>query len=153
MHKSIVLIPLIAATAFVGGCVLPMSPLANQAHVVTPLTNQTETVVFKEPQVWYDQTFAPTRGIRFPEGTYYLEAEDSEYRFFRAPSDLEYRVLQGGQVIQDRFMPGGLCLSKRAFDLVPAGGYLFVDVHTNVLTWKLGADFMSMEGGRWTKNF
>jgi hypothetical protein len=153
MHKAIILIPLIAATAFLGGCVLPMSPLVNEAHVVTPLINQTNVVVFKEPEVWYDQAFAPTRGIRFPEGTYQLEAEDSEYRFFRAPSQLEYRVLQTGKVTDDHFMPGGLCLSKRAFDLVPAGAYLFVDEHTNVLTWKLGRNFMNMEGGRWTKNF
>jgi hypothetical protein len=153
MNKAVTLIPLIAAAALLGGCVLPLSPLTNKAHVVSPLTNQTNAVVFKEPMVWYDQTFAPTRGIRFPQGTYLLEAEDSEYRYFRAPSRIEYRVLQNGQVTDDHFMPGGLFLSKTLINLVPAGAYLSVDEHTNVLTWKLGGDFMGMEGGRWSKNF
>ena len=153
MNKSVTLIPLIAATVFLGGCVIPLSPLTHEARVVSPLPSQTNAVVFKEPMVWYDQALFPTRGIRFPEGTYRIESEDSEYRYFRAPSQIEYRVLQDGKVTDARFMPGGLFLSKRAFDLVPAGAYLFVDEYTNVLTWKLGGDFMGMEGGRWSKNF
>jgi hypothetical protein len=154
MDKSIILVSLMAASTLLGGCVLPMSPLAHEVHVVTPLTNQTNVVVFKEAEVWwYEQALAPTQGIRFPEGTYQLEAEDSEYLFFRAPSQIEYRVLQNGKVTDDRFVTGGLCLSKKTFDLVPAGAYSFVDEHADVLTWKLGRDFMNMEGGRWTKNF
>jgi hypothetical protein len=153
LSRTAILFPLLAVSTLLGGCLLPMSPLVNEAHVVTPLTNQTSVVVFKEPEVWTDQIFGPTSGIRFPQGTYHLEAEDGEYRFFRAPTDLEYRMFQNGQLIHARFMPGGLCLSKHAFDLVPAGAYSFVDVHTNVLTWKLGTEFMHMEGGRWTKNF
>jgi hypothetical protein len=153
MTKLIQLLSLIAATAFLSGCVIPLSPLTNEARVVSPLTGQTNAVVFKEPMVWYDQALFPTRGIRFPQGTYSLEAEDSEYRYFRAPSQIEYRVLQSGKVTDDRFMPGGLFLKKALINLVPAGAYLPVDAHTNVLTWKLGGDFLNMEGGRWTKNF
>jgi len=153
MRKLLILISLVALTFLFEGCVLPLSPLTHEARTVTPVTNQTNAVVIKEPMVWYDQAFAPARGIRFPQGTYHLEAEDGEYRYFRAPSQIEYRILQNGKVTDDRFMPGGLFLSKGFFNLVPAGGYLFVDTHTNVLTWKLGGDFMSMEGGRWTKNY
>ncbi len=142
---------LLAAAALTGCSVLTLSPLINEDRVVTPLANQTMTVTFKEPMVWSDQ--GPTRGIRFPAGTYLLEAEDSQYRYFRAPGPLEYRIFQNGATTDDRFMPGGFFLSKAAIDMVPAGAYLSTDDSRKTLTWKLGGDFLRMEGSRWTKNF
>jgi hypothetical protein len=153
MNKFLVLLFIIAATAFFSGCVAPMSPATHEARVVSPVVNQTKELVFKEPMVWYDQTFAPTRGIMFPQGTYQIEAEDSDYIYFHAPAEIEYRTLQGGSVTGDRFMPGGVFLAKTAINLVPAGAYLSVDKNTNVLTWKLGGSFLRMEGSKWTKNF
>ena len=153
MNKFVILLSTIAATTLFSGCVLPMSPLTHEARAVSPLTSQTKEVVFKEPMVWYDQSFAPTRGIMFPQGTYQLEAEDSDYLYFHAPAQIEYRSLQGGSVTDDQFMPGGVFLAKAGISLVPAGAYSSVDEHTNVLTWKLGGSFLRMEGSKWTKNF
>jgi hypothetical protein len=153
MHRFIAYFSLIAATMILGGCVVPLSPLTDEARIVSPVAGQTNMVVFKEPEVWYDQALFPSRGILLPQGTYRFESEDSEYRYFRAPDKIEYRTLKGSQVIDDLFIPGGLFLSKRTFDLVPAGAYRSVNEHTNVLTWKLGRDFINLEGGRWSKNF
>ena len=132
------------------GCVIPMSPLSNESRLVTPLTNQTAAVVFKESMVFYDRAFAPSHGIRFPEGRYVLEAEDREYRYYRAPTNIEYRVFANGIVSDGRFMPGGLFLGKQTLKVVPAGAYLSSEGNnTNMVTWKLGGEFLRLEGAKW----
>jgi hypothetical protein len=144
---------LIIVAAFINGCVLPMSPVTNESRIVSPLSNQTKSVTFKEPMVWYDSSFSPTRGIRFPDGTYLLEAEDNDYFYFQAPSQIEYRTMQNGNVTDDHYSSGGLFFKKAAFNLVPAGAYISTDNQTKILTWKLGGNFLNMEGSKWTKNF
>lgn len=107
-------------------------------------------LVLDESMVWLDQAvMAPTRGIRFPAGNYILEAEDGDYRYYRAPTSIEYRVFKDGKVTGDREMPGGIYISKAAITLVPAGGYLSVDDTHKMLTWKLGLDFMHLENQKW----
>jgi hypothetical protein len=106
-------------------------------------------IVFHERMVWYNQPRNPTRGIRFPAGTYRLEAEDDEYRYFRAPSDVEYRIFRDGRAVDGRFMPGGLFLGKTIWKAVPAGAYLSVDPTTKVATWNLGRNFLKLEGKLW----
>jgi hypothetical protein len=146
MRNLITLISMIAVLVLLGGCIVPLPPATKETRVVSPATNQTNLVVFKEPMVWYDHAGLRTKGIRLSEGTYPIESEDSEYRYFRAPNMIEYRTLHDGKVTSDYFIPGGFVLSKRAFDLVPAGVYFFVNEHTNILAWKLGEDFMHLEG-------
>jgi hypothetical protein len=153
MYRFIACFSLIAATMILGGCVIPLSPQTDQVRVVSPVTGQTNMVVFQEPEVWYDGPLHPSSGIMLPAGTYQFESEDSEYRYFRAPSKVEYRTVRGSEVTDDLFIPGGLFLSKRTFDLVPAGAYRSVNEHTNILTWKLGQDFINHQNGHWSKNF
>jgi hypothetical protein len=44
-------------------------------------------------------------------------------------------------------------LGKRSLRLVPAAGYIDDEGSTKILVWKLGGDFMSMEGKQWRKSF
>ena len=136
------------------GCgALTLSPLTSEDRSVSPVVDAGKSVILKESMVWYDQEVA-TRGIRFPEGQYLLEAEDAEYYYFRSPSPLEYRIFQNGSLTDGRFMPGGLFLSKALINMVPAGAYLSVeDPKQKTLTWKLGSNFLRKEGSLWTKNF
>ena len=140
---------------FLVGCGLmpPQSPVTGEDRAVTPLQMQEKQVVFKEAMVWLDRTFSPTRGIRFPEGVYTLEAEDKEYYYFRAPRDIEYRVFEDGRVVDGNFMPGGLYLGKKLLMMVPAGAYLSVNEQNKTMTWRLGGDFLRMEGRTWERNF
>ncbi|HEY4952978.1 MAG TPA: hypothetical protein VII71_06295 [Verrucomicrobiae bacterium] len=153
MKKFTIFFLLIIAAAFINGCALPMSPVTNESRTVSPLSNQTKSVTFKEAMVWYDSAFAPTSGIRFSGGTYRLEAEDNDYFYFQAPRQIEYRTIQNGNVTNDHFSPGGLFFKKAAFNFVPAGAYISSDNQMKILTWKLGANFLDMEGSKWTKNF
>jgi hypothetical protein len=128
----------------------PLSPVQSEDRVVSPTPPGHQVLVLGESMVWLDQAlYDPTRGIRFTAGTYTLEAEDADYRYYRAPSPIEYRVFANGKVKDGRFMPGGIYLSKALISLVPAGGYLSVDDTNKTLVWKLGADFMHSEGQKW----
>jgi hypothetical protein len=154
--KNIV-VPLVILLAL-GGCGgITLSPVTNEDRAVSPLTAQTRAVLFKESMVWYDQGPAPTRGVKLPEGAYVLEAEDTDYRYFHAPSQIEYRRFQNGNVTDARFFDGGLALSKSSLGLNAASVYQSGDASNKalvkILIWKLGGDFLKMEGSKWTKNF
>ena len=142
---------LLAVLLYTSGCVT-LSPVTQEDRVVRTIDDGKKRVIFEECMVWYDN-LTPTRGIRFPEGTYTLEAEDDEYYYFAAPAQLEYRVFRYGKVVDARKMPGGLYLGKKAFKMVPAGAYLSVDNQNKTFTWKLGSDFLLMEGRKWKKNY
>jgi hypothetical protein len=145
----------ILCCSVLGGCGLlpPQDPVSAQERTVTPTTTRDKTITLKESMVWYNRPFSATRGIRFPEGVYTLEAEDDEYYYFASPKEIEYRVFQEGKVVDGRSIPGGLFLGKRLFKMVPAGVYMTADEHTRIITWKLGAEFLRMEGKLWTRNY
>ena len=96
--------------------------------------------------------YLQTRGIRFAQGIYKLEAEDAEYRYFASPNPVEYRVFNNGTVVEDKFMEGGLAVAKK-FNLVPGAAYMNEATDEKILTWKLGAEFLNTEGRSWKKNF
>ena len=82
---------LIAFLAFSAGAYSAESPLAQESRPVKAVTDPKKTVTVPEGMVWYDAS-PPTRGLRFPAGTYVLEAEDSDYLYFRSSAPLEMRV-------------------------------------------------------------
>ncbi len=152
-------LPGILMSLTLSGCGLSAnagSPLAAEDRVVSPVPNDTRAIALSEPEVWTDQSssLVPAgHGIRLPAGKYVLEAEDANSLYFRSPEKIEYRVFANGAVTDDRFMPGGLFLSKATLAPVPAGAYLTVDAANKTVTWKLGSNFLDMEGAKWRKNF
>ncbi len=44
-------------------------------------------------------------------------------------------------------------LSKRSFRMVPAEAYIDGDGTSKIMVWKLGGDFLAMEGKQWRKSF
>jgi len=130
-----------------------LSPVESEERTVVTLQDQSRGLTLNEPMVWLDTlpVISPTRGIRLPSGKYELEAEDSDYLYYRAPVPIEYRIFHNGQVTSDRYMPGGIYLSKAVISLVPAGAYMSSDDTHKTLTWKLGAEFTHAEGTKWTR--
>ena len=128
---------------------------------VTPITGE-KTVTFIEPVVRGDGGLGETKTIIFPAGIYTLEAEDSDYFYFRAPAPLEYRVIEGaklengnltGKVTDGRAMPGGLALVKSLWRGQPAKAYLSVSATNKTWTMGFGLDFMSLEPEKWKRNY
>lgn len=150
-EKSIFLYLISAVCIFGCGLVLPpLNPLIDEERNVSIATNQEQKVVFNNSMVWYDN-HRRNEGILFPKGTYILEAEDTEYYYFMAPSDLEFRSFKNSQTIDMKFASGGLFLSKARLNMIPAGAYRNDGNTKKTLLWKLGSNFMRMEGEGWEK--
>jgi hypothetical protein len=134
------------------GCgTLPaFDPTTSVALVVRAASDSSKTVAIPNGMVWYASP-AQSSGIRFPAGTYVLEAEDDDYWYFRSPTPLEFRSFVHGKPTEEHTNPGGLMLGKHALRLVPAGGY--IDGSNKSMIWKLGGDFLAMEGKQWRKSF
>ena len=134
------------------GTLPAFDPHANESRTVASTSNLSKTVAVPDGMVWYTSQ-TKSAGLRFPPGAYALEAEDTDYWYFRSATPLEFRSFSGGQTTDSHTSPGGLALGKRSLRLVPAAGYIDGGDSTKVLVWKLGGDFLSMEGKQWRKSF
>ncbi|MCC7173165.1 MAG: hypothetical protein IT459_22135 [Planctomycetes bacterium] len=126
------------------------NPVVVEARAVTPATDESMTLSVEGGMVFMDQQ-PPTRGIRFPEGTYALEGEDDDGWYFRAPAPLEFRIFTDGKMTDGRNIPGGLML-KKAWSTVPAIGYTDDGPGKKTLVWRLGGEFLRLEGTEWSTN-
>lgn len=128
------------------------SPMANESRPVKSATDPKKTITVPDGMVWYDAS-PPTRGLRFPPGTYALEAEDADYLYFRSTAPLEMRVFKNGKAVDGRTVPGGIMLSKQLLSRIPAAGYIDDEGSSKMMIWKLGKDFLHREGKDWKKSF
>lgn len=133
------------------GVLPPLDPVASEERTVRSASDTSRTITVPEGMVWYN--VGQTRGLRFPPGTYVLEAEDDSYWYFHASSPLEFRVFNGGNVTDAQNIPGGIMLGKVSLSMVPAGGYIDAEGSKKMQVWKLGSDFLRREGRDWKKSF
>jgi hypothetical protein len=134
------------------GALPPLDATTKETRVTRPVSDPSKTVTVPEGMVWY-ATASRALGLRFPPGTYVLEAEDDEYWYFRSPSPLEFRSFANGKITEQHTESGGLMLAKRPIRPIPAAGYVDADGSSKTMVWKLGGDFLSMEGRQWRKSF
>ncbi|MDR0901433.1 MAG: hypothetical protein LBM92_01530 [Opitutaceae bacterium] len=147
-------IALLVFFALLTGCgTLPgnFNPVTFETRAVRVATDATKTVSVPKGMIWHDQT-PPTRGLRFPPGTYVLEAEDADYWYLRSAAPLEFRVFEGRQMTEGRNVSGGIMIAKH-FSTVPGAAYTDGEGSTKVMVWKLGKDFLNREGSVWKKTF
>jgi hypothetical protein len=150
MHYSRLLLAVLVL-ALAGCGALQLSPVTSESRVVQPASDASKILSVPEGMVWYDASPA-THGLRFPAGRYMLEAENSDYWYFRSPVPLEFHVLQNGKIVDSRDIPGGLMLAKH-FSMIPGGGYIDGEGQAKMMVWKLGKEFLHLEGKYWTRNF
>jgi hypothetical protein len=149
---------LTSALAIVSCAALPpLDPVTSRSLTVQPAVDTARTLTVKAGMVFYSN-FSRTHGVRFPPGTYVLEAEDNDYWYFRAPAPLEFRDFQNGAVTSAKDMPGGIMiprtLGKSLQALVAGAGYADGENSTTRnMVWKLGGEFRRLEGTEWTKSF
>jgi hypothetical protein len=134
------------------GTLPPFDATSSETRIVRPTSDSSKTVTVPDGMVWY-ATASRSSGLRFPPGTYALEAEDDDYWYFRSPAPLEFRTFANGKPNEEHTNPGGLMLGKRSIRLVSAGGYVDGDGSAKTMVWKLGGDFLAMEGRQWRKSF
>ncbi|WP_136798817.1 MULTISPECIES: hypothetical protein [Desulfosediminicola] len=144
-----ILIPLLT----LGGCgVTRLSPIEDLEQKVQSIDYSTKKIVLMEPMIWLDSRDAES-GIILPQGIYQLEAESGNYLYFAAPDYIEYRTLREDNEPDRRFLFGGLFLSKKSHKRIPAGAYYSISDLNKVHFWRLGDDFIEMEGEQWQKLF
>ena len=135
------------------GCgTLQLNPVTSETRTVRTLHDPTKTITVPEGMVWYDGRPA-TQGLRFPPGSYAMEAEDNDYWYLRSATPLEFRVFKGNNVADSRNIPGGIMIGKSYIQMVPAGAYIDGDGSDKIMVWKLGKEFLRLEGRDWKKSF
>jgi len=133
------------------GTLPPPDSTVSETRMTRPASDPSKTLTVPEGMVWY-ATASRSSGLRFPPGTYALEAEDDDYWYFRSPSPLEFRSFANGKPNEEHTALGGLMLGKRSLRSVPAAGYVDAGL-SKTMIWKLGGDFLAMEGRQWRKSF
>ena len=137
------------------GCLLltacvSLSPLTDKEKMVKSVANNGSYVSVFRGMVFYDSR-PPTRGLRYPEGKYVLEAEDEDYFYYKSPNPLELRMLKNGESYDQRNFSGGLMVSKSDFSLAPGGGYLDISEGKKLQFWKHGKELLRLEGKEWER--
>jgi hypothetical protein len=134
------------------GTLPPLDPAVHELKAVSSASDPSKNVTVPEGMVWYAGPSRST-GIRLPPGSYTLEAEDADYWYFRSPAPLEFRSFENGRSTEEHSNPGGLMLGKRPLRVVPAAAYIEGEGASKIMVWKLGGDFLAMEGRQWRKSF
>jgi hypothetical protein len=140
----------VACLSACGG--LELNPSVNEPRSVHLEQDTSKTLTVMQEMVFGDKSHA-TREIRFPAGTYALEAEDADYWYMRSPVPLNLRGFNKGVQIESRNIRGGIAIGKYTTRSVPAAGYIDGQESSRILIWKLGKDFLSREGKDWRKSF
>ena len=140
----------VACLSACGG--LELNPSVNEPRSVHLEQDPSKTLTVVQEMVFGDKSHA-TREIRFPAGTYALEAEDADYWYMRSPVPLNLRGFNKGVQTESRNIRGGIAIGKYATRSVPAAGYIDGQESSRILIWKLGKDFLSREGKEWRKSF
>ena len=140
----------VACLSACGG--LELNPSVNEPRSVHLEQDPSKTLTVVQEMVFGDKSHA-TREIRFPAGTYALEAEDADYWYMRSPVPLNLRGFNKGVQTESRNIRGGIAIGKYITRSVPAAGYIDGQESSRILIWKLGKDFLSREGKDWRKSF
>lgn len=153
------LFPLLISALGVTACSVlpPFDAMTSENFTVQPATDATKTLTVNRDMVFYSDP-SQAHGIRFPPGTYALEAEDNDYWYFRSPSPLEFRDSKNGAVTSANDVPGGIMIprsfTKSLQNLVAGAGYTDGgSPTTRNMVWKLGVEFRRLEGTEWTRSF
>lgn len=109
-------------------------------------------LVVTKPLKDVDDPRDPTRGIEFPMGKYYLEAQDDTYWYFRAPKALVIAVYDiEGLKVNSLGIPGGIALSKSGDNTLP-GPLAYVDdtnKSSKIQLWIITKEFFNQRGDKW----
>lgn len=150
-HRLGVLTITLFALLITGGCgVTRLSPIEDLDQQVESVGYSTKRIVLVESMIWLDSRDARS-GIILPQGIYQLEAESRDYLYFAAPDFIEYRTLRKDTEPDRRFLFGGLFVAKQLRRKIPAGAYYSISELEKVHIWRLGSDFIEMEGERWQR--
>jgi len=139
--------------ALLPGCATQSETNLIEKHVrVSEAADKDLFLVVTKPLKNVDDVRDPSQGVEFPLGKYYLEAQDDNYWYFRAPKGLVVAVydLEGLKVNSLNF-PGGIALSKTGDNTAPRPMAYVDDANksSKVYLWIISTDFFKQRGDKW----
>lgn len=144
---------LLSASIACAACAsLQLTPITNVPRELHLEKDASKTIIVSHDMVFYDAS-PPVQGLRFPAGTYVLEGQDGEYWYMRSSVPLEFLAFRKGGNAGSRSIAGGIMIGKYSFRAVPAAGYIDGEGSTRIEVWKLGSEFLKLEGQDWRKSF
>ncbi len=142
-----------AAIALAHGCATKTETNLIEKHVrVFDAANKDIFLVVTKPLKDADDVRDPSEGVEFPLGKYYLEAQNDDYWYFRAPKNIVIaRYDLDGRKVNSLNLPGGIALAKSGDNTVP-GPMAYVDdmnKSSKVHLWTITREFFKQRGDKW----
>jgi hypothetical protein len=143
---------ILSLTLFVSGCadmVLPVSNRISQERTASLVTGK-RSLVMSEPLNWFASEDGKKYDIYLPQGTFHLEAEDSDYWYFRAPEKVSVVITKLFSTPDGRSFDGGIFISKKTNpEAYSSGAYLNHEGGRMLLVMYFDFRFTDKEGKQW----
>ncbi len=134
------------------GCanlILPGSNRIHEERTASPATSH-RTLLMSEPLDWFASESGDRYDIWLPGGTYHVEAEDSDYWYFRAPEEVSLGKTKPFSKQESRRYDGGVFISKNTNPKTyPSGAFIEYEGGKKLLLFAFDFRFTGQEGKRW----
>ena len=145
-------IPFIFLLALVlTGCaemILPQSNRIWEEHTASSATSH-RSLVMSTSLDWFASESGDRYDIWLPPGAYHVEAEDSDYLYYKAPGRVSLGKTKFFSAQDSRTYDGGIFMSKSASSKYPSGAYIDYESGKRLLLFFFDWRFTGQEGKQW----
>ena len=126
----------------------PGSKCIHEERTVSPASTH-RSLVMSEPLDWCASAGKALYDIWLPQGTYHVEAEDSDYWYFRAPEKVSLGKSAFFSNQGSSTSDGGIFISKSDSSKYSSGAYIDNKSGKKLLLFHFDLRFTVQEGKRW----
>jgi len=133
------------------GCanmILPQSNRIYEERTASPATAH-RSLVMSEPLDWFASESGDRYDIWLPQGAYHVQAEDSDYLYYKAPERVSLGKTKFFSAQDSRTYDGGVFISKSASSKYSSGAYIDYEGGKKLLLFFFDFRFTGQEGRRW----
>jgi hypothetical protein len=138
-------------TLILTGCANLILPQSNRIWEErdAPSATAHRSLVMSEPLDWFASESGDRYDIWLPQGTYHVEAEDSDYLYYKAPNEVSLGKKKFFSAQDSRTYDGGIFISKNASSKYSSGAYIDYEGGKKLLLFYFDFRFTQQEGKRW----
>lgn len=146
--RAVLMLSLALVLTGCGNMILPGSNRISEERTPSPATSH-RSLVMAEPLDWFASENGERYDIWLPPGPYHVEAEDSDYLYYRAPERVSLGKTKMFSAQDSRTAEGGIFISKNPASRYSSGAYIEFTDGKKQLLFQFDARFMGQEGKRW----